>query len=299
MNIQREAIYTKRKNALSGERLAVDLNRIFQSVTENLVEQYKSASDFDGFRNETMMTLGIDPELDAADFKEGNQQEILEQFQALVREKYERKKEQISEHLLPIIKNVHEREGQRYKRISIPFTDGRSRMLPISADIEVAVKSNGKSIMLDIEKAVNLVLIDDSWKEHLRNMDELKDSVQGASFEQKDPLVIYKMEAYGLFEQLVGKVNKEVASYLMDGKLMIQMDRAPQEARERKTDLSKISTNRNADEDQRRRRAMQSAGQADAPKVETIRRMDKKIGRNDPCPCGSGKKYKQCHGANG
>ncbi len=299
MNIQREAIYTKRKNALSGERLAVDLNRIFQSVTENLVEQYKSSSDFDGFRNETMMTLGIDPELDAADFKEGNQQEILEQFQALVREKYERKKEQISEHLLPIIKNVHEREGQRYKRISIPFTDGRSRMLPISADIEVAVKSNGKSIMLDIEKAVNLVLIDDSWKEHLRNMDELKDSVQGASFEQKDPLVIYKMEAYGLFEQLVGKVNKEVASYLMDGKLMIQMDRAPQEARERKTDLSKISTNRNADEDQRRRRAMQSAGQADAPKVETIRRMDKKIGRNDPCPCGSGKKYKQCHGANG
>jgi len=299
MNIQREAIYTKRKNALSGERLAVDLNRIFQSVTENLVEQFKGSSDFDGFRNEAMMSLGIDPEFDAADFKEGNQKDILEQFQALVREKYERKKEQITEHLLPIIKNVHEKEGQRYKRISIPFTDGRSRMLPISADIEAAVKSNGKSIMLDIEKAVNLVLIDDSWKEHLRNMDELKDSVQGASFEQKDPLVIYKMEAYGLFEQLVGKVNKEVASYLMDGKLMIQMDRAPQEARERKTDLSKVSTNRNPDDDQRRRRAMQSAGQADAPKVETIRRVDKKIGRNDPCPCGSGKKYKQCHGANG
>ena len=299
MNIQREAIYTKRKNALSGERLAVDLNRIFQSVTENLVEEFKSSGDFDGFRDGTMMTLGIDPEIDAADFKEGNQQEILEKFQALVREKYERKKEQITEHLLPIIRNVHEREGQRYKRISIPFTDGRSRMLPISADIEAAVKTNGKSIMLDIEKAVNLVLIDDSWKEHLRNMDELKDSVQGASFEQKDPLVIYKMEAYGLFEQLVGKVNKEVAAYLMDGKLMIQMDRAPQEARERKTDLSKVSTNRNADEDMRRRRAMQAAGQSEAPKVETVRRVDKKIGRNDPCPCGSGKKYKQCHGANG
>lgn len=299
MNIQREAIYTKRKNALSGERLAVDINRIFQSVTENIVETYKSAGDYDGFRNETMTTLGIDPEIEAADFKEGNQQEILEQFQTLVKEKYERKKEHITEHLLPIIKQVHEREGQRYKRISIPFTDGRSRMLPISADIETAVKTNGKSIMLDIEKAVNLVLIDDSWKEHLRNMDELKDSVQGASFEQKDPLVIYKMEAYGLFEQLVGKVNKEVASYLMDGKLMIQTDRAPQEARERKTDLSKVSTNRNAaEEDQRRRRAMQSAGQADAPKVETVRRVDKKIGRNDPCPCGSGKKYKQCHGAN-
>lgn len=297
MNIQREAIYTKRRNALSGERLAVDLNRIFQSVTENLVESYKTANDFDGFREESMRALGLDPEMDAADFNEGNAAEILERYQVLVRDKYERKKEHITEALLPIIRQVHQREGQRYRRISIPFTDGRSRMLPISADIEHAVKTSGKSIMLDIEKAVNLALIDDSWKEHLRNMDELKDSVQGASFEQKDPLVIYKMEAYGLFEALVGKINREVASYLMDGQLMIQADRAPQEAKERKTDLSKVSTNRAAEEEQSRRKAaMQSAGEPQ--KVETIRRMDKKIGRNDPCPCGSGKKYKQCHGAN-
>ena len=209
-----------------------------------------------------------------------------------------RKKDNITTTLLPIIKNVYDAEGQRYKRISIPFSDGRSRMLPISADIEPAVKSHGKSIMLDIEKAVNLALIDDSWKEHLRNMDELKDSVQGASFEQKDPLVIYKMEAYELFEGLVGKINKEVASYLMDGKLLLQQDRAPQEARERKTDLSRVSTNRReiSEDNQRRKSAMEAAGR-DEQKIETIRRADPKIGRNDPCPCGSGKKYKQCHGA--
>jgi preprotein translocase subunit SecA len=299
MNIQREAIYTKRSNALSGERLAVDLNRIFQSVPELLVDQFKASGDYEGFRDESMKLLGIDPEMDTNAFKQASREDIIKMYHSLVTEKYDRKKEQITETLLPIIKNVYEKEGQRYKRISIPFTDGRTRMLPISAEIEAAVKSRGKSIMLDIEKAINLALIDDSWKEHLRNMDELKDSVQGASFEQKDPLVIYKMEAYELFEGLVGKVNKEVASYLMDGKLLIQQDRAPQEARERKTDLSKVSTNRRDDQEQvRRKAAMQSAGREEAPKVETIRRSDPKIGRNDPCPCGSGKKYKNCHGAN-
>jgi preprotein translocase subunit SecA len=300
MNIQREAIYTKRTNALSGERLAVDLNKIFQSVPENIVLSHKQNGNYDSFREECMTVLGIDPDWSPDEFKNSHSDHLVELLQSEVSEKYQRKKEQVTRTLLPIIQQVHAREGQRYKRISIPFTDGRSRMLPISADIEPAVQSNGKTIMLDIEKAVTLALIDDSWKEHLRNMDELKDSVQGASFEQKDPLVIYKMEAYELFEGLVGKVNKEVASYLMDGKLMIQDDRAPQEAKERKTDLSRVSANRantERSDDTRRRAAMQNAGREEAQKIETIRRIDPKIGRNDPCPCGSGKKYKQCHGA--
>ena len=298
MNIQREAIYTKRKNALSGERLAVDLNKIFQSVTENIVTNHKQTGNYDAYREESMTLLGLDPEMSADEFKIAPVENLVQSLQSEVHEKYNRKKENITTTLLPIIKNVYAAEGQRYKRISIPFSDGRSRMLPISADIEPAVKSHGKSIMLDIEKAVNLALIDDSWKEHLRNMDELKDSVQGASFEQKDPLVIYKMEAYELFEGLVGKINKEVASYLMDGKLLLQQDRAPQEARERKTDLSRVSTNRREinEDNQRRKAAMDAAGR-DEQKIETIRRSDPKIGRNDPCPCGSGKKYKQCHGA--
>ncbi len=298
MNIQREAIYTKRKNALSGERLAVDLNKIFQSVTENMVTNHKQTGNYDAYREESMTMLGLDPEMSADEFKIAPVETLVQSLQSEVHEKYYRKKENITTTLLPIIKNVYDAEGQRYKRISIPFSDGRSRMLPISADIEPAVKSHGKSIMLDIEKAVNLALIDDSWKEHLRNMDELKDSVQGASFEQKDPLVIYKMEAYELFEGLVGKINKEVASYLMDGKLLLQQDRAPQEARERKTDLSRVSTNRReiSEDNQRRKSAMEAAGR-DEQKIETIRRADPKIGRNDPCPCGSGKKYKQCHGA--
>ncbi len=299
MNIQREAIYTKRKNALSGDRLAVDLNKIFQSVTENLILNHKDNGNYTSFREEALTLLGLDPSISEDELKNGNETVLIERLQEEVHQKYLRKKEQITDTIYPFVKQIHEKEAQRYKRISIPFTDGRSRMLPIAAEIEPAIKSKGKTIMLDIEKAINLALIDDSWKEHLRNMDELKDSVQGASFEQKDPLVIYKMEAYELFESLVGKVNKEIASYLMDGKLLVQNDKAPQEARERKTDLSKVSTNRIDDTGNKNKRAaMQSAGREEAQKVETIRRADPKIGRNDPCPCGSGKKYKHCHGAN-
>jgi len=153
------------------------------------------------------------------------------------------------------------------------------------------VNSSGKTIMQEIEKAVTLSLIDDSWMEHLRFMDELKDSVQSASFEQKDPLVVYKMEAYGLFEQLIYKINEEVSSYLMKGKLLIAGEQM-HEAREQKTDFRKVSTSRS---EQAARAAAASAGR-ERPKVETVRRTEKKVGRNDPCPCGSGKKYKHCHG---
>ncbi len=153
--------------------------------------------------------------------------------------------------------------------------------------------------MRDIEKTVTLSLIDDSWKEHLRAMDELKDSVQSASFEQKDPLVIYKMEAYELFESFIYKVNQEVTSYLFNGKLLLPQDRKQiQGAREQKTDMSKMKMGRAQDpEEMARRRAAAQAGQgAEAQQVETFVREGDKVGRNDPCPCGSGKKYKHCHG---
>ncbi|MDH5580180.1 MAG: SEC-C metal-binding domain-containing protein, partial [Betaproteobacteria bacterium] len=173
-----------------------------------------------------------------------------------------------------------------------PYSDGRKHPLPIAADLESGIKSNGKTIMQEIEKAVTLALIDESWKEHLRFMDELKESVQSASFEQKDPLVVYKMEAYGLFEQLIYKINEEVSSYLMKGKLLIAGQEEVQEAREQKTDFRRVNTSRN---EQAARAAAESAGRQ-PQKVETFKRTEKKVGRNDPCPCGSGKKYKQCHG---
>jgi len=150
-----------------------------------------------------MLVMGIDPNMDAAFFKEAKMDEVVETYQNQIREFYEREEADIIEVMMPFINDVYTNEGHRYKRIAIPYTDGRANPLHISASLEQAVKTGGKSIMRDIEKAVALAIIDEKWKEHLRSMDELKESVQAASFEQKDPLVVYKMEAFGLFEQLI------------------------------------------------------------------------------------------------
>jgi len=244
MNIQREAIYSKRNNALSGERLSIDLHNMFTSLVENIVIDFRAVENYDGFRNECLRILGVDPDIDKASFDEGNEDDLIAKLQSQTKEFYERKGDKIKEILLPVIKRVHEHEGHKYKRIAIPFTDGSATPLPIAAELEEAINSNGESIMKDIEKAVTLAIIDDSWKEHLRAMDELKESVQAASFEQKDPLVIYKMEAYDLFERLIYKINEEVSAYLMKGRLVLQEQENLKEAREQKTDLSKTQTSR-------------------------------------------------------
>jgi len=221
--------------------------------------------------------------------------DVLDGFQMQVAEKYNRKGQKISEALLPIITEVHKNEGHKYKRIAIPFTDGRQKPLPISATLEDAINSDGKSIMRDIEKAITLAIIDDEWKEHLRSMDELKDSVQSASFEQKDPLVVYKMEAYNYFEGLMGRINEKATSYLIGGNIVFRNEqKSLEQAKEKKTDLSKVQTNRR-EEDVRARAAAAGANQQ-RRKPETFKRTEKKVKRNDPCPCGSGKKFKQCHG---
>ena len=299
MNIQREAIYMKRNNALAGDRLAVDINSMFSGLTETLVLTYKDMDSFEGFRNQSMKLIGVDPNIGEADFRTRSEDDVLDEYQMQVAEKYNRKGQKISEVLLPIIKDVHQHEGHKYKRISIPFTDGRRKPLPISANLEDAIDSNGRSIMRDIEKAITLAIIDDEWKEHLRSMDELKDSVQAASFEQKDPLVVYKMEAYNYFEGLMGGINEKVTSYLIGGDVVFKNEeKSLEQAKERKTDLSKVQTGRSGksrEEDMRSRAAAAGANQA-RKKPETFKRTEKKIGRNEPCPCGSGKKYKQCHG---
>ena len=289
MNIQREAIYKKRINALSGERLSVDLHTMFSSLTADIVEHTKSAG-FDSFRSESIRILGINPQIDAIDFNEGNLEEVTERYQKQFFEFYKRKGLKLAEDLLPIIKNIYNQEGNRFTRIGIPYSDGSSINLPISADLKEAIESNGKSIILDIEKAVTLAIIDEEWKEHLRRMDDLKDAVQGASFEQKDPLVIYKMEAYELFEQLIYRINERVSSILSKG-ILTSQDQGLKEAKVQKSDLGKLKTNKSAED------ARQAAeGVSRKTKPETFVRDEKKIGRNDPCPCGSLKKYKHCHG---
>ena len=294
MNIQREAIYTKRGNALSGDRLSVDLNQMFESLTESIAIEHANQGNFETFRRASLETLGMDPKMDKAFFEESDPADILESFQREFFEFYEEKGSRMSAALYPLVKNVYENEGHRYKYIAIPITDGTNRELPISAGLEDAVNSEGSSIIQDIEKAVTLSLIDENWKEHLRSMDELKESVQGASFEQKDPLVIYKMEAYELFEQLVFKVNHDVTSFLGKGKLLIKEPEEVREAKVQSTDLSKTSANRGGAAAEAARAAAEGVSRRTKP--ETFKREERKVGRNEPCPCGSGKKYKHCHG---
>jgi len=292
MNIQREAIYKKRFNALSGDRLSVDLNNMFSSMVENLVVSHREGCDFESFRRASLSLLGLDPQMDAIDFKEAPEDEIIDRFHKQFDEFYHRKMGQISELLMPRIREVNENRPQ-YKRILIPYTDGRSNPRPITADIAEAVETDGKSITHDIEKAVTLAIIDEKWKEHLRSMDELKESVQAASFEQKDPLVVYKMEAYNLFEQLIFDINEDTTSYLSRGTIVFSDGSTLEQAREQRTDMSRVKTNRTPEEEAARRAA---EGVSRRSKPQTFKRSEKKIGRNDPCPCGSGKKYKHCHG---
>jgi preprotein translocase subunit SecA len=241
-----------------------------------------------------MLVMGIDPQMDAAFFKEAKMDEVIEKYQDQIREFYEREESDIIEVMMPFINDVYTNEGHRYKRIAIPYTDGRTNPLHISANLEAAVKTKGASIMRDIEKAVALAVVDEKWKEHLRSMDELKESVQAASFEQKDPLVVYKMEAFGLFEQLVYAINEEVTSYLFKGTVIFQDGTTLKEAKQRRTDFSRVQESRQQETQQAAKAAAE--GVSRVPKPETFKRVDKKVGRNDPCPCGSGKKYKHCHG---
>jgi preprotein translocase subunit SecA len=304
MNIQREAIYKKRYNALSGERLQVDLDMMFRGMTESILSSHKANGDFDAFRQDCISELGFEPAFTEQEFNSGKLDDLVERFQEEFYDFYHRKEQQIINILLPTVKQVHEREGQRYRRIAVPYSDGRTKMLPIAAELEDAVKSNGKSLMRDIEKAITLAILDEKWKEHLRSMDELKESVQSASFEQKDPLVIYKMEAYKLFEDLVYRINEEVTSYLSQGMLAMPANQQVQQAREpQRVDLSKMRMGRpgegssGAPMTEAEARARAAAEAASQPvKQETVKHSEPRVGRNDPCPCGSGKKYKACHG---
>ncbi len=302
MNIQRDAIYKKRFNALSGERLAVDLNTMFVSITEGIIVGTKATNDFNVFKRTSWEILGFDPEITEQEFKSLTVNDLTDRYFDIFMSHYEFKAAQVTEKLLPLCKDVYANEGHRYRRINIPFTDGRARALNVAAELEDAVKTEGKSIWRDIEKAVTLSIIDDEWKEHLRNMDELKDSVQGASFEQKDPLVIYKVESYNLFEEFIGRVNQQVTSYLSKGMLMVEIEESRPLQQAPKQRVLQGKTNVDIERMNEERRAMReaaaSAGRVEPQRPVTIVREEPKVGRNDLCPCGSGKKYKNCHGTN-
>lgn len=288
MNIQREAIYKRRDNALGGERLAIDLNDMFYQLAMNIVVKAHNDTNFEGLKEDMIRFFGVEPELAVEDLLEQNTDDLANQVHKQVMKAYDRKFATIVEMVLPVIERAYNDSTSKFDRIAIPFTNG-VRGVEIAADLKEVIDSNGKSLINTIERSVTLGLLDDSWKEHLRNMDELKDQVQSASFEQKDPLVIYKIEAFKLFERFLGKVNEEVAAFLFRGFIPIQKEDQVQQAKVQPKPSQRVHTNI---EKQKTAEEGQNAGVA----TKTIKRTKRRIGRNDPCPCGSGKKYKHCHG---
>ena len=286
MNSQREAIYEKRRHALFGERLSIDINNMMYDLGESLIEKFQEVNDYEGLKLEVLSTMGIDLPFEQDEFKRSKLDVLADKLFDKALEVYNNKTRIIGEKTLPIIENVH--KNTQYENILIPFTDGKKSMNVI-VNLKKAVENGAKEISLSVEKFITLGIIDESWKEHLRELDELKHSVQNAHYEQKDPLLIYKFESFNLFKQMIQKINTDVISFLMRADVPMQDGSQVREQRARAIDRSKL-------QEQRTDLLSQSNSNTQERQVTQPIHVEKKVGRNDPCPCGSGKKYKNCHG---
>jgi|WetSurMetagenome_2_1015567.scaffolds.fasta_scaffold00836_10 preprotein translocase subunit SecA len=292
MNSQREVIYSKRRHALYGERLGVDIANMTYDVTESLVQIYRDNSDYEEFQFDLIRTLSVDSPVSKEEFSKLDTEEILDRVYSKVIDAYRRKSEVIAAQAYPVLKDVYERMSATYENVVVPISDG-VKVYNVITNLKAAVDSKGKELGRSFEKIAVLATIDDAWREHLREMDELKQSVQNASYEQKDPLLIYKFESYELFKAMITKVNRDVVSLLMKGVIPQTQQNNVQEAqRRRSADMSRLRTSKSEVG------SFGHNGEEDGKKQvqPTPVRVEKKVGRNDPCPCGSGKKFKHCHG---
>ena len=288
MNTQRDTIYRKRRNALFGDRLPIDLAQIFEDVCVTIVHDNWEAKDYVGFAEDLITICGCDSPFEENEFIEGRPEKMAEQVYDLVMQNYNARMESLCEKIYPIIERVYLSEGHRFLNIALPITDGK-KMLNVVAPLKKCYETKNYDIRLSIEKSITLAVIDDAWKEHLRDLDDLKQEVQNASYEHKDPLLIYKLESFGLFDALLKRINREIASFLTKSALPEMQQQAPvREAKLPESDAKKLQTGRN---EVGSGRQVTQGGKGSAPI-----RVEKKVGRNDPCPCGSGKKYKNCHG---
>lgn len=283
MNSQREVIYSKRRNALSGERIEIDIYNMMQDTAEIFAERAANM-DYADFVEDVMGRLSMDVDFDEEFFNKATTEKLAEALFENMKSTYARRLDSISQRAFPVIKQVYETQGNRYVNIAIPITDGR-RMLNLSVNLQKAYENGGKEIGKALSKTIVLFEIDRHWKEHLREMDDLKQSVQNASYEQKDPLLIYKFESFNLFSSMLESLNIDALSFLLRAGIALREDAPRQAAEPRKPDMSRMTTSRTD--------LVTNSG---APKVKAPIRVDKTVGRNDPCPCGSGKKYKNCHG---
>ncbi|NLA24518.1 MAG: preprotein translocase subunit SecA [Bacteroidales bacterium] len=290
MNAQRTVIYKNRKNALDGERLSVDISNMAYDLCVSVAEAGQDYGDFEYFKLDLLRYLSIESPVDEDQFKSLNSTKLADILFEKVLETLKRKSQIIADQAFPVIKSVYETQGDRYNNIIVPVTDGNKKY-NVVVNLEKAYNSQGHEIVAAYEKTIVLSTIDDNWKEHLREMDDLRQSVQAASYEQKDPLLIYKLESFNLFKELLDKINKIVISTLLKGYIPMQQGDELAEARQqRRLDTSKMTAGRTG---QGYHDPSKGKAQNQPVKVE------KKVGRNEPCPCGSGKKYKHCHGANG
>ncbi|MFS8082304.1 MAG: preprotein translocase subunit SecA [Ginsengibacter sp.] len=303
MNKQRTVIYGKRNHALFGERLALDLDNAFYSVAEGIINSFKEINDHAEFKLAVIMNFGLDTAITKEELEKGELMELSNRLYYEAKDHYNNKNQAMSQHTLPVIKNIRKEQGTHIINVAVPFTDGKKAMQAI-ANLDKTIETNGAELTNALERSITLALIDDAWKEHLRAMDDLRHSVQTAGYEQKDPLVIYKIEAFGAFKQMDDAVNKDIVSFLAHASIPVEQNQpAPRitEERRRKTDMSKM---------RQRKEEFAGATAGGGPeymsqeneyndpsdiKQEPIK-AEPKIGRNEPCPCGSGKKFKNCHG---
>ena len=294
MNAQREVIYSKRRHALLGERLSVDIANMMYDVTDNIVHTHKDTGDYEEFQFDLIRTLSVDSPVPSSAFQKTDTEEITEKVYDKVINSYHRKGETIASTALPVLKDVYERMSATYENVVVPITDG-VRTYNVITNLKATVESGGKELNKAFEKTAVLATIDDAWKEHLREMDDLKQSVQNASYEQKDPLLIYKFESYELFKVMIDKVNRDVVSLLTKGTIPVtSSDNVREAQRRRSVDMSRMRMQKSDVES-----SYNGGGGSPEKKPQQMApvRVEKKVGRNDPCPCGSGKKYKHCHGA--
>ena len=284
MNSQREVIYTKRRNALSGERVEIDVMNMMQDIAQIFAEKAESY-DYESFSEMVMMAVSTDLGFDEEFFNHAKPEQIAQKLHENMLKTYQRRMDTMVQRSYPIIKEVYEKQGAIYQNMAIPVSDGR-KMMTLSVNLKKAYETEGKELTRALSKSITLWQIDEKWKEHLRDMDDLKQSVQNATYEQKDPLLIYKFESFNLFSRMLEELNQEVLSFLLRAHIPLRdASEAKAPAQQRKPDLSQMQTSRND---------LVTNGGDQKSKMPV--HVEKQVGRNDPCPCGSGKKFKACHG---
>ncbi len=300
MNAQRDVIYKRRRHALFGERLTVDLDNAMFDVCMDLAQQFTEQKDYAAFRIEAMKHLALEPEISEDEFNNGDAETLGNKLYHQARDFYTRKFSGMRSQMMPTLTQILSDNGDRVENIVIPFTDG-VRGLQVYANLKDAVAKEARPVQMELEKNMTLAMIDESWKNHLRAMDDLRNSVQMASYEQKDPLLIYKFEAFNLFKQMLLETNRNIVSFLLRAGIPVQ--EAPQQAQrmpEQHTDMSRMHMNKAEIDAAGQDYAADENDYYTEPQDTVVKRTPvqagPKIGRNDPCPCGSGKKYKNCHG---